>query len=73
MLLKNKIAWFKGDIQGVANFYNGWSYKIKASQTFPETMNGSSTGMFWIIIFYDGGEENGIKYTTTNTSTSTTK
>ena len=52
-LPKGAVDTMKGTIQDIKSFYNTYPHKIKASNIFPEMANGSSTGFFTIIIFYD--------------------
>lgn len=52
-MMKGKIATYFGDADGIVNFYNEFPHRIKASNIFPQTENGTTTGNYRIIIFYD--------------------
>ena len=52
--LHKRIDVFKGDLAEFKTFYNAYPHKIFANQTFPETAsNGTTTGQFYCIIFYE--------------------
>lgn len=51
--IKGQVNSYKGKIEEVLAFYNNFNYKIKASNIFPEIANGSNTGQYTIIVFYD--------------------
>jgi hypothetical protein len=50
---KGQVKTFSGSIEEIEAFYNNFDYKIKASNIFPQTQAGSSTGRYTIIVFYD--------------------
>lgn len=50
---KGMIAKHEDEIEGIVEFYNNFPSKIKASNIFPKMVNGSTTGIFMIVVFYD--------------------
>lgn len=50
---KGQIAQTSGNIEEITAFYNEFTYKIKASNIFPQMEHGSSTGRYTMVVFYD--------------------